>query len=122
LLPFSSSRGHTDEDNKRGSQLKINCAEFLTSTFKWAQAKQHRVNAAPQSLRMLILPSVSIFWSVMITGLSTMSLVLGTTIAYLAGSYPEHRAVMETVGGILLIGGFGLMGFALEAVLGHPLP
>jgi hypothetical protein len=51
-----------------------------------------------------------------------MSLVLGTTIAYLASSYPEHRAVMETVGGILLIGGLGLMGFALEAVLGHPLP
>ena len=61
LLPFSSSRGHTDEDNKRGSQLKINCAEFLTSTFKWAQAKQHSINAAPQSLRMSILPSVSIF-------------------------------------------------------------
>jgi uncharacterized membrane protein YdjX (TVP38/TMEM64 family) len=71
---------------------------------------------------MLILPSVSIFWSVMITGLSTMSLVLGTTIAYLASSYLEHRAVMETVGGILLIGGLGLMGFALKAVLGHPLP
>ena len=58
----------------------------------------------------------------MITGLSMMSLVLGATIAYLAGSYPEHRAVMETVGGILLIGGLGLMGFALEAGSGTPAP
>jgi hypothetical protein len=56
----------------------------------------------------------------MITGLSTISLILGTAIAYLASGYPEHQAVMETVGGILLIGGLGLMGYALEAVLGHP--
>jgi len=27
---------------------------------------------------------------------------------------------METVAGILLLGGLGLMGYALEAVLGHP--
>jgi len=63
-----------------------------------------------------------IFWSVMITGLSTTSLVLGTAIAYLASGYPERQAVMETVGGILLIGGLGLMGYALECVLGQPLP
>jgi hypothetical protein len=56
----------------------------------------------------------------MITGLSTISLVLGTAVAYLASGYPERRAVMETVGGILLISGLGLMGYALEAVLGHP--
>jgi hypothetical protein len=56
----------------------------------------------------------------MITGLSTLSLILGTAIAYLASGYPERQAVMETVGGILLIGGLGLMGYALEAVLGHP--
>jgi hypothetical protein len=55
----------------------------------------------------------------MITGLSTISLLLGATIAYLANSYPEHRAVMETVGGILLIGGLGLIGYGLEAVIGH---
>jgi hypothetical protein len=58
----------------------------------------------------------------MITGLSSISLLLGTAIAYMASRYPEHRAVMETVGGVLLIGGLGLMGYALEAVLGHPLP
>jgi len=56
----------------------------------------------------------------MITGLSTLSLILGTAIAYLASGYPERQAVMETVGGILLIGGLSLMGYALEAVLGHP--
>jgi hypothetical protein len=56
----------------------------------------------------------------MITGISTISLLLGTAIAYLASSYPEHRAVMETVGGILLIGGLGLIGFGLEAAIGQP--
>jgi hypothetical protein len=49
-----------------------------------------------------------------------IGLVLGTAIAYLANSYPPHRAVMETVGGILLLGGLGLMGYALEAALGPP--
>ena len=56
----------------------------------------------------------------MITSLSTMSLVIGAAVAYMAGRYPERRAVMETVGGVLLIGGLGLMGYALEAVLGPP--
>jgi len=56
----------------------------------------------------------------MITGLTTIILLLGTTIAYMATRYPEHRTVMETVGGFLLIGGLGLLGYALEAVLGHP--
>jgi len=56
----------------------------------------------------------------MIAGLSTISLLLGTAIAYLASGHPERQAAMETVGGILLIGGLGLMGYALEAVLGHP--
>ena len=69
---------------------------------------------------MLIRTSVSICWSVMITGLSTISFLLGTAIAYMARGYPERQAVMETVGGILLIGGLGLMGYALECVLGHP--
>jgi hypothetical protein len=56
----------------------------------------------------------------MICGLSAISLVFGTAIAYLANGYPKHRAAMETVAGILLLGGLGLMGYALEAVLGHP--
>ena len=56
----------------------------------------------------------------MITAFSAISLVLGTAIAYMANGYPKHRAVMETVGGILMIGGLGLIGYALEAVLGPP--
>jgi hypothetical protein len=58
----------------------------------------------------------------MITGLSTISLILGTAIAHLASGYPKRQAAMETVGGILLIGGLGLIGYALECVLGQPLP
>jgi hypothetical protein len=58
----------------------------------------------------------------MLSGLSTISLILRTAIAYLASGYPERQAVMETVGGILLIGGLGLIGYALECVLGQPLP
>jgi hypothetical protein len=56
----------------------------------------------------------------MIAGLSTISLLLGTAIAYMASGYPERQAVMETVGGILLLGGLGLIGYGLESVLGHP--
>jgi hypothetical protein len=56
----------------------------------------------------------------MICGLSTISLVVGTAIAYLANGYPKYQAAMETVAGFLLIGGLGMLGYALEAVLGHP--
>jgi hypothetical protein len=56
----------------------------------------------------------------MIAALSTISLLLGAAIAYLASGYPERRAAMETAGGVLLLAGLGLMGHALEAILGHP--
>jgi len=56
----------------------------------------------------------------MIAAISTISFVLGTTVAYVANGYPEYLSAMETVGGILLIGGLALLGCALEAVLGHP--
>lgn len=56
----------------------------------------------------------------MIAAFATVSVVLGATIAYMANSYPQHREVMEIVAGILLIGGFGMLGYGLECVLGHP--
>ena len=56
----------------------------------------------------------------MIAGLSTVCVVVGAAIAYRAESYPQHRETMETVGGLLLMGGFGLLGYALEGVIGLP--
>jgi hypothetical protein len=58
----------------------------------------------------------------MIAGLSTISLMLGTAIAYSASSYPKHQAAVETLAGLLLLGRLALMGYAIEAVLGQPLP
>ena len=56
----------------------------------------------------------------MIAELSTISLLLGTVIAHLASGYPERQAAMEAASGVLLLAGLGLLGYALEAVLGHP--
>jgi hypothetical protein len=57
----------------------------------------------------------------MIAGFSAAFCVaFGAAIAYLAKSYPRHREAFETMGGILLIGGLGLLGFALECAVGHP--
>jgi hypothetical protein len=43
-----------------------------------------------------------------------------SAIAYMANGYPERREVLEIVAGILLIGGLGFMGCALETVFGYP--
>jgi hypothetical protein len=56
----------------------------------------------------------------MIAVFSTVSLVLGAAIAYTANSYPQHREIIETVAGILLIGGFAMLGYGLECVFGRP--
>jgi hypothetical protein len=56
----------------------------------------------------------------MICALSTISLLLGTAIAYLANGYPKYQAAMESAAGFLLIGGLGLLGYGLETVFGHP--
>jgi hypothetical protein len=58
----------------------------------------------------------------MITGISTISLILGTAIAYLVSSYPKHQAAIETLAGVLLLGGLALIGYTLEVVLGQPFP
>jgi hypothetical protein len=57
---------------------------------------------------------------VMICGLVVVSLMLGTAIACMAKGYTKYRAAIETVAGVLLICGLGLLGYALNAVLGHP--
>jgi hypothetical protein len=49
-----------------------------------------------------------------------ISFALGATAAYVASRYPGQRELIETVAGIILIGGLGLLGFAPEIVLRHP--
>jgi hypothetical protein len=56
----------------------------------------------------------------MIATTSVISFVLGATVACLANRYPAHREAIETAAGVLLIGGLGLLGYGLKAVLGHP--
>jgi hypothetical protein len=56
--------------------------------------------------------------SPMLTGILSVSGVLaGGTIAYLARRNPRHRDLLETLAGILLIAGFGILGFSLGLVL-----
>jgi len=54
----------------------------------------------------------------MIVGLAMIGVILGAALAFAADRYPRQAAIMETVGGFLLIGGFGLLGYALECVFG----
>jgi putative flippase GtrA len=57
----------------------------------------------------------------MIAGISAIcSIVLGTGVAYVADRYPTYRAALETVGGFLIIVGFGITGFAFQVALRHP--
>jgi cytochrome c biogenesis protein CcdA len=56
----------------------------------------------------------------MIALVSTINMVLGAAVAFIANSYPPHREIIETVAGIVLIGGFAMLGYALECVLDVP--
>lgn len=56
----------------------------------------------------------------MIAAVSIVSIVVGTTVAWIAARRPRYRGVMETLGGILLISGFALLGYSLECVFGSP--
>ena len=49
---------------------------------------------------------------------AVLGVILGAALAFAADRYPRQAAIMETVGGFLLIGGFGLLGYALECVFG----
>ena len=50
--------------------------------------------------------------------ISAVSVLVGATVAYVAGRHPRYRRVMETMAGLLLIAGFALLGYSLELVLG----
>ena len=55
----------------------------------------------------------------MIAGFGIICVILGTTAAYCADSFPRRQATIELIAGFLLIGGFGLLGYALSTI-GHP--
>jgi hypothetical protein len=56
----------------------------------------------------------------MIAGISAFCCVaLGTGVAYVADRFPPYRAPLETVGGFLIIVGFGTIGFALRFAMRH---
>jgi hypothetical protein len=71
-------------------------------------------------LEVLDRPVNGRFWAMRIVATSAISFVLGATAAYAASRYPGQREMIETVAGIILIGGSGLLGFALEIALRHP--
>lgn len=49
------------------------------------------------------------------TGL--VGVTVGTGLACLAGCFPRHVALIETIGGVVMIGGFGLVGWGLPAIV-----
>jgi hypothetical protein len=51
--------------------------------------------------------------------LSFIGVVVGACVAHAAQRFPAHLAALETVAGILLLGGFGLLGWALAAACCH---
>ena len=46
-----------------------------------------------------------------------ISVMVGGVIAYVAERFPDHIEVLQTAGGLLLIGGFGLIGYAMPAMI-----
>jgi hypothetical protein len=55
----------------------------------------------------------------MIGLVSVMSVVAGASVAYAADRFPGHIEALETGAGILLLGGFALLGSALAAACCH---
>lgn len=53
----------------------------------------------------------------MIAVISLVSVVLGAVVAYAAERYPAHIEALETGAGVLLVGGFALLGSGLPVVL-----
>jgi len=48
------------------------------------------------------------------------ALLFGTVMACAANRYPAQRAVLETVGGFLIIGGLAIIGFASGCLICQP--
>jgi hypothetical protein len=55
----------------------------------------------------------------LLCGLSGLSLLLGTAVAYAADRHPSRKPTLEMWGGLLIIGGFALLGFALAPYMGR---
>ena len=53
----------------------------------------------------------------MIAAISLVSVVLGAAVAYAAERYPAHIETLETSAGVLLVGGFALLGSGLPVCL-----
>jgi hypothetical protein len=53
-------------------------------------------------------------------GVSAISVILGAAVTTMAIGYPRHRAVIETVAGVLIIAGLAVLGCALECAIGRP--
>ena len=64
---------------------------------------------------MVVLPG-----SIAVAGVSAACVVAGTMVACGAGRYPQHRVVIETAAGLMLVSGFGLLGYGLACALGQP--
>jgi hypothetical protein len=46
-----------------------------------------------------------------------ISVMVGGTMAYIAERFPAHVEVLQTAGGLLLIGGFGIVGCTLPVMI-----
>jgi len=55
-----------------------------------------------------------------IGAISIVSVTLGTALAYTASRLPRWQVTLEVVAGWLLIGGFGLLGYAIQCVVVQP--
>jgi hypothetical protein len=55
---------------------------------------------------------------VIIAGASVASLAVGVVVSCSADACPRHRDAMQTVAGLFLILGLGLLGYMLESLLG----
>ena len=57
----------------------------------------------------------------MAVAVGVAAILVGAAVAHFASHYPRRQKIMETIGGALLLGGFSLLGYLLESILGRPL-